>query len=63
MTSDTATTQPSQSAGWRGTFAGFALGLSIFSILWFAIAAVGTKLGFWTWQVGLGLMTIGWGPL
>ncbi len=63
MTSDTATTQPPQSAGWRGKFAGFALGLSIFSILWFAIAAVGTKLGFWTWQVGLGQMTIGWGPL
>jgi fatty-acyl-CoA synthase len=63
MTSDTATTQPPQSAGWRGTFAGFALGLSIFSILWFAIAAVGTKLGFWTWQFGLGQMTIGWGPL
>ena len=25
MTSDTATTQPPQSAGWRGKFAGFAL--------------------------------------
>ncbi|MBU1289221.1 MAG: DUF1499 domain-containing protein [Alphaproteobacteria bacterium] len=53
----------SQDAGWRGKFAGFALGLSIFSVLWFAIAAIGTKLGFWGWQFGLGQMTIGWGPL
>ncbi|MFN3313570.1 MAG: DUF1499 domain-containing protein [Hyphomonas sp.] len=54
---------PTQSAGWRGKFAAFALGLSVFSILWFAIAALGTKFGIWTWQVGLGLMTIGWGPM
>ena len=53
----------SQDAGWRGKFAGFALGLSIFSVLWFAIAAVGTKLGLWGWQFGLGKMTIGWGPM
>lgn len=54
---------PAQSAGWRGKFAGFALALSVFSIFWFALAAVGTKLGFWTWQFGLGQMTIGWGPM
>lgn len=54
---------PAQSAGWRGRFAGFALALSVFSILWFAAAAVGTKLGLWTWQFGLGQMTIGWGPV
>lgn len=54
---------PAQSAGWRGKFAGVALALSVFSILWFALAAVGTKLGFWTWQFGLGQMTIGWGPM
>ncbi|KDA01458.1 DUF1499 domain-containing protein [Hyphomonas oceanitis] len=53
----------SQDAGWRGKFAGFALGLSIFSVLWFAIAAIGTKLGLWGWQFGLGKMTIGWGPM
>jgi hypothetical protein len=53
----------SQDAGWRGKLAGFALGLSIFSVLWFAIAAVGTKLGLWSWQFGLGKMTIGWGPM
>ena len=63
MTSETSTPEASQSAGWRGTFAVFALGLSIFSIFWFALAAVGTKLGFWTWQIGLGVMTIGWGPM
>ncbi|MFN3911242.1 DUF1499 domain-containing protein [Hyphomonas sp.] len=54
---------PAQDAGWRGKFAGFALAVSLFSILWFAAAAVGTKLGLWTWQFGLGQMTIGWGPM
>lgn len=58
--SDTAT---AQSAGWRGKFAGAALAFSIFSILWFVAAAVGTKLGLWGWQFGLGQMTIGWGPM
>ena len=53
----------SQDAGWRGKLAGFALGLSIFSVLWFAAAAIGTKLGLWTWQFGRGKMTIGWGPM
>ena len=43
MTADSETTKaPAQSAGWRGKFAGFALALSIFAILWFAAAAVGT---------------------
>lgn len=54
---------PAQDAGWRGKFAGFALVVSLLSILWFAAAAVGTKLGLWTWQFGLGKMTIGWGPM
>ncbi len=64
MTADSEiSTAPAQSAGWRGKFAGFALALSVFSVLWFAIAAVGTKLGLWTWQFGLGQMTIGWGPM
>jgi len=57
------TNAPAQSAGWRGKFAGFALALSLFAILWFAAAAVGTKLGLWNWQFGLGVMTITWGPL
>ncbi|MEQ9437046.1 DUF1499 domain-containing protein [Hyphomonas sp.] len=59
----TSTNEETQDAGWRGKFAGFALGLSLFSILWFAAAAVGTKLGLWGWQFGLGTMTISWGPL
>ena len=46
----------SQDAGWRGKFAGFALGLSIFSVLWFAIAALGTKFGLWNYGFGLGVM-------
>lgn len=53
----------SPSAGWRGKLAGFALGLSVFSVLWFAIAAIGTKLGAWSWQFGLGVMTVQWGPM
>lgn len=63
MTTDTDTAGTPQSAGWRGKFAGFALGLSIFAVLWFAAAAVGTKLGLWNWQFGLGVMTITWGPM
>jgi len=54
--------EESQDAGWRGKFAGFALGLSLFAVVWFAAAAIGTKLGLWSWQFGLGTMTIGWGP-
>lgn len=59
----TSTTDETQDAGWRGKFAGFALGLALFSVLWFAAAAIGTKLGLWGWQFGLGKMTIAWGPL
>ena len=49
-------------AGWRMIVAIFALAVSIFAVLWFAIAALGTKFGLWPWQVGLGQMTIGIGP-
>jgi uncharacterized protein (DUF1499 family) len=63
MTTDTDTAAKPQSAGWRGKFAAFALGLSIFAVLWFVAAAVGTKLGLWNWQFGLGVMTITWGPM
>lgn len=60
MTTDT---KAPPTAGWRGTFAGFALGLAVFAVLWFAAAAIGTKLGLWGWQFGLGVMTIQWGPM
>jgi uncharacterized protein (DUF1499 family) len=59
----TQNTNPAQDAGWRGKFAGFAVLLSVFSALWFVVAAFGTKFGLWTWQTGLGTMTIGIGPL
>ncbi len=49
-------------AGWRMKVAAFSLAVSVFTVLWFAIAALGTKFGFWPWQVGLGQMTIGIGP-
>jgi len=49
-------------AGWRMKVAIFALAVSIFTVLWFAVAALGTKFGLWPWQVGLGQMTIGIGP-
>ena len=50
------------SAGWRMKVAAFSLAVSIFAVLWFMIAALGTKFGWWGWQVGLGQMTIGTGP-
>lgn len=49
-------------AGWRMKVAVFSLAVSIFAVLWFAVAALGTKFGLWPWQVGLGQMTIGIGP-
>ena len=49
-------------AGWRMKVAVLALAVSIFTVFWFAIAALGTKFGLWPWQVGLGQMTIGTGP-
>lgn len=51
-----------KSAGWRLSVAGLALGVSIFTVLWFAAAALGSKFGFWGWQFGLGTMIMGWGP-
>lgn len=63
MTTHTDTAGAAQSAGWRGKFAGFALGLSLFAVLWFAIAATGTKLGLWGWQFGLDMMSLSWGSL
>ncbi len=50
-------------AGWRMKVAIFALAASIFTVIWFAVAALGTKFGLWPWQVGLGQMTIGIGPM
>jgi len=40
----------------------FALVLALLLPVYFAIAALGTKFGVWTWQVGLGSLIIGAGP-
>lgn len=52
-----------QNAGWRGKFAGLALAVSLFAVLWFAAAALGTKFGLWNWQFGLSVMTVQIGPV
>lgn len=52
-----------QSAGWRMKVAIFALCIAIFAVLWFMTAALGTKFGLWSWQVGLGQMTFIYGPI
>ncbi|NBC21577.1 MAG: DUF1499 domain-containing protein [Alphaproteobacteria bacterium] len=48
-------------AGWRGQLAFIALLLSIATVLWFMVAALGTRFGLWDWQFGLGTMVIGYG--
>lgn len=39
------------------------IGLLVFMPLYFAVAALGTKFGIWSWQTGLGTLTIGGGPI
>lgn len=56
-------TETSQNGGWRGMFAGFALALSVLGVVWFFIAAGGTKLGLWDWTVGFGTLAMKWGPM
>jgi fatty-acyl-CoA synthase len=50
-----------KSAGWTLKLAAAALGVAIFTVLWFAAAALGAKFGLWGWQFGLGKMTLAWG--
>lgn len=50
-----------QSGGWRGKFSLFAVLFSVFGVLWFAVAALGTKYGLWNWEFGLLTMTVSWG--
>lgn len=38
-----------------------ALALIVFLPLYFAVAALGTKFGLWSWQTGLGTLTVGAG--
>lgn len=56
-------TVQNESAGWRMKVAVFSLCVSIFAVLWFMVAALGTKFGLWPWQVGLGQMTVGMGQI
>lgn len=50
-----------QSGGWRGKVALGALLFSVFAVLWFMAAALGTKMGLWSWQFGLLTMMINLG--
>ncbi len=52
---------PTPSAGWRMKLAAFSLAVSVFTVLWFMVSALGTRFGLWTYQVGLLQMTIGIG--
>jgi len=40
----------------------FALTLALLLPVYFAVAALGTKFGLWSWQIGLGSLIIGAGP-
>ena len=39
-----------------------AIGLAIFTPLYFGVAALGTKFGLWGWKLGFGKLTFGLGP-
>jgi len=39
-----------------------AIGLAVFTPLFFMIAALGTKMGLWGWKFGFGKLTVGYGP-
>jgi len=41
----------------------FAITLAMLLPVYFAVAALGTKFGLWSWQVGLGSLVIGAGPM
>ncbi|MEM9501255.1 MAG: DUF1499 domain-containing protein [Pseudomonadota bacterium] len=40
-----------------------AVALALLLPVYFAVAALGTKIGLWSWQVGLGSLVIGAGPM
>lgn len=46
----------------RAAFARIALVLSLALPVYFAVAALGTKFGWWGWQTGLLTLIVTWGP-
>lgn len=40
----------------------FALIVSLFAPVYFAVAALGVKFGLWGWRFGLGTLIVEWGP-
>lgn len=51
-----------EAAGWRGRLAGGALVAALGAVVWFGVAALGTRLGLWNWQIGLETLTLKIGP-
>jgi len=49
-----------QKAPWHSRLV---LALAILLPVYFAVAALGTRFGLWSWQTGLGTLTIGVGPI
>ncbi len=39
-----------------------AIGLAIFTPIFFMVAALGSKIGLWGWRFGFGTLTVGYGP-
>lgn len=47
---------------WRSKSAGLALTVSLLLPVWFMVSALGVKFGLWSWQFGLGVLIVEWGP-
>lgn len=60
MSSNTPT--GNEAAGWRGRLAGAALMASVLAVVFFGVAALGARLGLWSWQFGLETLTLKAGP-
>lgn len=48
-------------SGWRFYATAFALCVAVFTVLWLIVASLGTRFGFWPYQVGMMQMTFGLG--
>lgn len=47
---------------WRLKSTRFALAVSLLLPVWFMVSALGAKFGLWSWQLGLGVLLVQWGP-